>query len=73
MNAEANYKSLVETASDAIISLDQENRVILWNSSAEKIFGYTKAEAIGSPVFGMFIPEEHANTLKESGRNLSEE
>ena len=65
MNAEANYKSLVETASDAIISLDHENRVILWNSSAEKIFGYTKAEATGSPVFGMFIPEEHANTLKE--------
>ena len=65
VDAEANYKSLVETASDAIISFDQENRIILWNSSAEKIFGYTKAEAIGSPLFGMLIPEEYANTLKE--------
>ena len=65
VDAEANFKSLVETASDAIISFDQEKRVILWNSSAEKIFGYAKAEAIGSPLFGMFIPEEYANTLKE--------
>ncbi len=65
VDAEANYKSLVETASDAIISFDQANRVILWNSSAEKIFGYTKGEAIGSPVFGMLIPQEHAMTLKE--------
>ena len=47
------------------------NRVILWNSSAEKIFGYTKAEATGSPLFGMFIPEEHANTLKELIETLS--
>jgi len=65
MDAEANYKSLVETASDAIISFDQQNRVILWNSSAEQIFGYTKMEATGSPLFGTFIPEEHAKTLKE--------
>ncbi len=65
VEAEANYKSLVETASDAIISFDQENRVILWNSSAEKIFGYSKGEATGLSLLGMLIPEEHANTLKE--------
>ncbi|MFZ0929529.1 MAG: PAS domain S-box protein, partial [Syntrophobacteraceae bacterium] len=43
VDSEANYRSLVETATDAIISFDQQNRIILWNSSAEKIFGYTKA------------------------------
>ena len=63
MDAEANYRSLVETASDAIISFDREHRIILWNSSAEQIFGYSKGEAFGSPVFGTFIPEEHADTL----------
>ena len=65
VDAEANYKSLVETASDAIISFDQENRVIFWNSSAEQIFGYTKGEAVGSPLFGKIIPEEYANNLEE--------
>ncbi len=65
VDAEANYRSLVETASNAIISFDQENRIILWNSGAEQIFGYSKPEAIGSPVFGMLIAEEHENTLAE--------
>jgi PAS domain S-box-containing protein len=65
VDAEANYKTLVETASDAIISFDQENRIILWNSSAERIFGYAKEEATGLPLLGVLIPEEQANTLKE--------
>ncbi len=65
VDAEANYKSLVETASEAIISFDQENRIILWNSSAERIFGYSKGEAIGLPLLGMLIPEEYEKTLRE--------
>ena len=65
VDAQANYKSLVETASDAIVSFDHENRIILWNFSAEQIFGYSKGEAIGSPIFGMLIPHEHENTLRE--------
>jgi PAS domain S-box-containing protein len=65
VDAEANYKSLVESASDAIISFDQENRVLLWNSSAGQIFGYTRGEATGLPLFGMLIPQEHAKTLNE--------
>jgi PAS domain S-box-containing protein len=63
VDAEANYKSLVETASDAIISFDADNRIILWNSSAEQIFGHSKAEAIGSPAFGLLIAEEHKAAL----------
>jgi PAS domain S-box-containing protein len=65
VDAEANYKSLVETASDAIISFDQENRVILWNPSAGQLFGYTQVEVVGLHLFGMIIPQEHANTLNE--------
>ena len=50
-DAEANFQSLIETATDAIVSYDQKNRIILWNSGAERIFGYTKAEAIGTSFF----------------------
>lgn len=45
--AEAGYKTLVETATDAIVVFDQDYRIIIWNTSAEKMFGYTKDEAIG--------------------------
>jgi PAS domain S-box-containing protein len=31
----------------AILMLDRDGRVVLWNESAERIFGYTEAEALG--------------------------
>ncbi len=65
VDAEATYRSLVETASDAIISFDRANRIILWNSGARKIFGYSKVEVIGSSFFGMLIPEEYESTFAE--------
>jgi PAS domain S-box-containing protein len=64
MDAEAGYRSLVETATDAIISYDQEQRIILWNAGAERIFGYTKAEAIGAPFYTMLVPEESVASVK---------
>jgi len=42
------YRNLVETAKDAIISTDRQGRIILWNSAAETIFGFTREEAVGS-------------------------
>ncbi|MFO8083648.1 MAG: PAS domain S-box protein [Desulfobacterales bacterium] len=41
------YKTLIETTSDAVIVVNQENRILLWNSAAEKMFGYTINETIG--------------------------
>jgi PAS domain S-box-containing protein len=41
------YKSLIETTSDAVIVVNQEKRILLWNSAAEKMFGYTINETIG--------------------------
>jgi len=43
---EAGYKSLIETATDAIVVFDSLNRVIIWNPTAEKMFGYSPSEAV---------------------------
>ena len=56
---------MVETATDAIVSADQDDRIILWNSGAERIFGYTKGEVIGAPLIGLIIPEEYASVMKD--------
>ncbi|HYA14742.1 MAG TPA: PAS domain S-box protein, partial [Syntrophales bacterium] len=65
MDAEANFRSLVETASDAIISYDQEHRIILWNSGAERMFGYKKEEAVGAPFFKLLVPEEYSLAMEK--------
>ncbi len=51
-------RSIMETASDAIIVADSAGRVMSWNAAAERIFGYEVSEVSGSPLT-IIIPEEH--------------
>ncbi|PYU93551.1 MAG: hypothetical protein DMG25_09110, partial [Acidobacteria bacterium] len=54
--SEERYRALAETAKDAIISADQEGNIIHWNGSAERMFGYTLAEALAK-CLTLIIPE----------------
>jgi len=47
---------IVDTAMDAIITVDEKQNIVLFNSAAEKIFRIPVAEAIGQPL-DRFIPE----------------
>ncbi|MBK8768578.1 MAG: EAL domain-containing protein [Burkholderiaceae bacterium] len=60
------YEAIVESSEDAIISKDLSGRVISWNRSAERIFGYTATEMIGHPMTAL-MP---ADRLDEEGRIL---
>ena len=68
---EENFRVLVETANDAIVSLDNEGRVLLWNSAAEKIFSYNRSEAVGSILGDLIIPDSYADILKKEMKNLT--
>jgi PAS domain S-box-containing protein len=42
---------LFERGLDAVVVADvEEGRIVLWNPAAERLFGYTSAEAVGSPL-----------------------
>lgn len=53
---EEKYRSLFENASDAIISVDLEDRITSWNKSAERMFGWTAEEAIGKMNTQLIVP-----------------
>ncbi len=55
--SEARFRTLIETASDAIINIDHAGQIVLWNRAAEKIFGYSAVEALSKPL-EIIIPEE---------------
>jgi PAS domain S-box-containing protein len=56
--SEAKYREIIDTAQDAIISIDKDGIVIVWNKMAEKIFGYLKNEIIGQSITTI-IPERY--------------
>lgn len=50
------YKQLVEALGDAVIMCDSDGAIRLWNAAAERLFGFTPAEALGSSL-DLIIPE----------------
>ena len=49
--------AIVESSEDAIIGKSLGGVITCWNRGAEKIFGYTSAEAVGQPLLMIFPPE----------------
>jgi len=54
--SEARSSGILSISADAIISIDENQYITLFNEGAEKIFGYAKTEAIGAPL-EILIPE----------------
>ena len=50
------FQSMANSVFDAIFIFDKEDSIAYWNPAAEKIFGYTKEEAIGKKVSSLLIP-----------------
>jgi PAS domain S-box-containing protein len=62
--SEARFRSITQSASDAIISADSDDNIISWNKGAQTIFGYTEEEALGKSVT-MIIPERYRDAHKK--------
>jgi PAS domain S-box-containing protein len=70
--AQARFEGILAIAQDAIISVDSNQRIILFNQGAEKVFGYTQAEVIGRPL-DLLLPQRfvdaHRKHIEDFGRS----
>lgn len=53
-----NFEQLVEALGDAVVVSDSEGTIRLWNPAAERLFGFTSAEAIGKTL-DLIVPERY--------------
>ncbi|AKJ04446.1 Circadian input kinase A [Archangium gephyra] len=81
--SEARFAGIVSNAADAIISIDEEQKITLFNGGAERIFGYSASEALGRPL-DLLLPEQfqarhrhyiwefadHGRTARQMGERL---
>ena len=69
--SEARMAGIVDSAIDAIISVDSEQKIVLFNAGAEEIFRCPAGKAIGQPI-DMFIPqrfrEQHRQHVQGFGK-----
>ncbi len=49
--------AIIEYSDDAIISKTVDGAIVTWNPGAERMFGYTAEEVVGSPVSFLFPPD----------------
>ncbi|HVG81412.1 MAG TPA: PAS domain S-box protein [Methylomirabilota bacterium] len=56
MASEARLRTILDTAGDAIVSVDSGGGVVEFNRAAERIFGYAREEVIGRPMAPLLVP-----------------
>src|SRR5207244_3224849 len=55
-DSQRQLQSVIDSAMDAIISINDDHRIVVFNGAAEKMFGCPAAEAIGTSI-DRFIPQ----------------
>jgi PAS domain S-box-containing protein len=68
--SQSRFAGILEIASDAIIAIDSNQRITLFNQGAEQIFGYKATEAIGQPL-NLLLAQEFANIYRDYMRSSS--
>jgi two-component system cell cycle response regulator len=58
VTSEQRFRAISELASDGIISADAGGRIVMWNQSASRLFGYSESEALGRPI-SILMPERY--------------
>jgi PAS domain S-box-containing protein len=51
--------TIVESSDDAIISKNLDGVIVSWNGGAQRVYGYTEAEAVGKPIM-ILVPRDLA-------------
>jgi len=64
-DSEERHRVVVEAASDAVISMDEDGAILLANAAALRVFGYDPTELIGKPL--TLLMPEYMRKLHENG------
>ncbi|TAN73715.1 MAG: EAL domain-containing protein [Gallionella sp.] len=57
-SSEEKFRKITESAQDAIVMMGADQRISFWNAAAERIFGYTAAEAMGQEMHVLITPPQ---------------
>ena len=70
--SEERTRLVLDTAPDAFITLDRDGCITTWNAAAERMFGWTRDEAVGQKMRELIMPPEHADRHDQRRQALVE-
>jgi PAS domain S-box-containing protein len=75
IDSERMARSIIDTALDAIIQVNESGEVLEWNPQAEVILGWSRQEAMGRPITDLYLPKGYRpryltmnELLRQAGR-----
>ena len=67
---ERRTRLIIDTALDAVITMDAAGRISEWNSQAEKMFGWPRSEVLGKRIAETIIPESYRDAHQKGLRRF---
>jgi PAS domain S-box-containing protein len=58
--SEKKFRDILDTATDAILSIDENQKIVLFNNAATRIFGYQRKEILGKDL-NILIPPQYGD------------
>lgn len=59
-NVEKHLASMIASSNDAILAIDLDMKITSWNAAAERLYGYSEAEALGKSVL-VLVPDDRTD------------
>jgi PAS domain S-box-containing protein len=63
-DSEEMFRQVAASARDAIIVIDAQERVVIWNQAAQLIFGFSREEMLGTPLHQMIMPARYSEDFR---------
>ena len=60
-SVEIDWREVIDTSNDAFVATDAAGVVIEWNTNAERLFGWTREEAVGRSIEETLLPRHSAS------------
>ncbi len=67
---EARLRTVLGAIRDAYVAVDEQDRITAWNSEAERLFGWTREEALGRTLTDTIVPPRFRDAHREGLRQF---
>ncbi|XHH10206.1 MAG: PAS domain S-box protein [Candidatus Bathyarchaeia archaeon] len=70
--SEEKFRAIATTLRNAVVLANEDDKIVYWNPSAERMFGYTEGEAIGKELTDLIVPPENRSGHKLMLKQLAQ-